>query len=209
MVNRLRSSTTTSAKYPGARTPRFVSSNVAKAFPAVYARKASPTVIFCSGTQPPGFLPWSERRDGPIRPEGQLRPGVEQRAERVGRLDAYGTDPFLHPPAVVDRVVRLHRRDHAQPSEERHVLRPQVLRMLDPEPAVARAMGLRHAVVDGEDDRIGAVPNGVHGDLEARRVGAADPGAHVALAVAGQAVVPCRVGVRLEEERCPRSRRAV
>src|SRR5438034_7274530 len=40
--------------------------------------------------------------------------------------------------AVVDRVVGLHRRNHAQAAEAGDVLRPQVLRVLDPEAPVAR-----------------------------------------------------------------------
>src|SRR5262245_31589508 len=50
IANRLRSKTTTSAKRPGARVPHFWSANPAQAFPDVYARNASPTETFGSGT---------------------------------------------------------------------------------------------------------------------------------------------------------------
>src|SRR3989442_15521490 len=107
----------------------------------------------------------SERRDGPVRPEAELRSGVEQRAERVGGLDADRSNAPLDPAAVVDRVVGLHRRNHAQAAEAGDVLRPQVLRGLDPEAPVARPVDPGDAVVDIEDDGVRPVADGVHGDL--------------------------------------------
>ena len=47
--------------------------------------------------------------------------------------------------------------------------------MLDPEPAVARAVRGGDAVVDVEHDGVGPVADGVHGHLQAGRIGAADP----------------------------------
>ena len=62
-------------------------------------------------------------------------------------------DVLLGPPAVVDGVVRLHARDHAQRRKARDVGGCQVLRVLDAEATVARAVLARDAVVDVEQQR--------------------------------------------------------
>ena len=55
--------------------------------------------------------------------------------------------------------------------------RPQVLRVLDPEAPVARAVRPGDAVVDVEDQAVGPLADGVHRHLEPGGVGGADPGA--------------------------------
>src|SRR3989454_4691703 len=102
-----------------------------------------------------------QRRDGPIRPERELRARVEQRAEGVGGLDALRADALLQPAPVVDRVVGLHRRNHSELPEQGDVLRPEVLRVLHAEPAITRAVGPGHAVVDREQNGIGAVADAI------------------------------------------------
>ena len=74
-----------------------------------------------------------------------------------------------------------------------------MLRVLDAEAPVAPAVRPRNAVVDSQNDGVGAVANRVHGDLQARRVCRADPAAHVGLGLAHQAIVSGRVGERLEK----------
>ena len=146
-----------------------------------------------------------ERRDSPVGAEGEARVGVEERAEGVGGLDPYRPDAALDPAAVIDGVVRLHRGDDPDPAEARDVLEAQVLTVLVAEAAVAGAVDAGDAVVDVEQDGVGAIADGVHGDLQPRRVRGADPPAHAVLGILGEAAVTRRIGVRLEEERGARA----
>src|SRR5207247_10657716 len=63
----------------------------------------------------------------------------------------------------------------------------QVLRVLDPETAVARAVGARHAVVDAQEHRVRPVADRVDSDLEVGRVCGADPSPHAGFGVLKQA----------------------
>ena len=74
-------------------------------------------------------------------------------------------------------MVRLHRRDNAQPGDPIDVRRAEVLSVLDAEPAVPRAVRPGDAVVDVEDQPVGSLADGVHGHLQPGGVGRADPGA--------------------------------
>src|SRR5690606_39909831 len=65
---------------------------------------------------------------------------LEERAERVGRADALGPDALPGPAAVVDGVVGLHGGQHAERGEAADRLGREVLRVLDAEAAVARAV---------------------------------------------------------------------
>ena len=49
-------------------------------------------------------------------------------------------DPLLHPAHVVDRVIRLHLGDDAEPAEAVEVVGLDHLRVNHPEPAIARAI---------------------------------------------------------------------
>ena len=135
--------------------------------------------------------------------------GVEERAERVRGLDAHWADTALDPAAVIDRVVRLHRGDDADLPEAHDILRAQMLAVLVAEAAVAGPVRPGDAVVDVEEDGVSAIADGVHGDLEARRIGVADPRAHVLFGVLQQTEIARRVGVRLEEIRGAGAHRAV
>src|SRR5213592_1010760 len=142
-----------------------------------------------------------ERCDGPVRAEREPGPRVEQRAKGVGRLDADGADALLHPATVINGMVRLHRRDHAELAEQRNILGAEVLRVLDAEAAIAWPMCARHAVVDGQQDRVGAVADRVDRDLQSRGVGIADPATHVLLGVLHEAAVARGIAVGLDEVR--------
>ena len=107
----------------------------------------------------------------------------EQRAIRVRAAQDLLAHAVLRPAAVVDDVIGLHRRDHAQLGEAAVVLRAQVLGVLDAEAPVARPVCPCHAIVDRQEDGVGAVTDRVDGDLQSRRVGAADPAAHLSFRV--------------------------
>jgi hypothetical protein len=77
------------------------------------------------------------RGDVPVAAEGDAGAAVEQAAERVGRAAAFLADDPVGPASVVDGVVRLHAGDDAGPGEPRDVGGREVLRVLDPEAAVA------------------------------------------------------------------------
>src|SRR4029450_13230856 len=87
-----------------------------------------------------------ERGDVPVGAEREAHARVEERAEGGRRLGALGADAAPGPAAVVDRVVRLDRGDHAERGVAREVARGDVLRVLDAEAAVARAVRLLHAL---------------------------------------------------------------
>ena len=73
--------------------------------------------------------------------------------------------------------------------------------MLDAEAAIAWPMCSRHAVVDGQQDRVGAVADRVDRDLQSRGVGIADPATHVLLGVLHEAAVARGIAVGLDEVR--------
>src|SRR5581483_12262154 len=104
---------------------------------------------------------------------------VEQRPERVRRLDALGADAAFGPPAVVDRMVRLNGRNDAERGESIEVLRRNVLRVLDAESAIARAVDPSHVREEIEDVRDSGVTDRVNTELESRLVRADEPGAHL------------------------------
>ena len=58
----------------------------------------------------------------------------------------------------------------------------EVLRVLDAEATVACAVLARDAIVDVEQQAVGAVADGVHHHVQAGLVGAGDPGVEVARA---------------------------
>ena len=84
-----------------------------------------------------------------------------------------------------------------------------MLGVLDAEAAVARTVRPGDAVVDRQEDPVGAIADGVHGDLEPGGVRITDPAPHVRLGVLQQSAISRRVAVGLEEVRGPRARRPV
>ena len=115
-----------------------------------------------------------ERRHRPVRAERQRRAGVQQRAVGIGTRAPLRADAALRPAAVVDDVVRLHRRDHAEFLEPLVIVRPQVLGVLDAEAAVARAVLLGDLGEEVEQRGVGLVADGVDADVQPGRVGRAD-----------------------------------
>ena len=87
--------------------------------------------------------------------------------------------------------------------------RPEVLRVLDPEAAVARAVRPGDAVVDVEREAVGALADGVDRHLETGRVRRADPGAERVLGSPQQARRRGVVIVGRVEQRGGRAERAV
>src|SRR6185295_7042956 len=88
------------------------------------------------------------RRDEPIAAEGEPRTGIEQRTKGVCAFASLMTNHALRPPAVVDGVIWLDAGDDAERPEASDVGRRDVLRVLDPEAAIARPSGSGDALVD-------------------------------------------------------------
>ena len=77
----------------------------------------------------------------------------------------------LGPAAVIDRVVRLHRRDDPQFGEASVILRPQMLDIIDPKTVIAGAVLLRPLRKQVEHLGVAAVADGVNRDCQPRAVG--------------------------------------
>jgi hypothetical protein len=91
--------------------------------------------------------------------------GIEERPESVRRLAARPADTLFRPAAVVDRVIRLHRRDHAHASKPRDIRRPDVLRVLDSESPIPRSVLPSDPFEEVKQLAIGSVADRVDLDL--------------------------------------------
>src|SRR5713226_5388718 len=98
--------------------------------------------------------------------QSERKASVEHRAPGVTRPGALVPEPLFGPAPVVNGVVGLHARNHPEPSEPREIFRANVLRVLDAEP-VARGVPAAHALEQVQDLGVGAVADGVNGDLNA------------------------------------------
>src|SRR5450432_2383539 len=76
-------------------------------------------------------------------------------------------------------MVRLHGSDDVELGEARDIGAGQVLRVLDTQAAVTWAVILLDALVEIEDGAIGAIADGVDGDLQAGLVGPLDVSVHL------------------------------
>jgi len=129
---------------------------------------------------------------------------VQEGAEGVGPLQPLGADPLLRPLPVVDGVVRLHGRNHAEARVAREVLRRDVLRVLDARPPVARTVGCSDVLEQIQHHRDGPVADRVDAELLARAVDLPKARAHALerLHLVGQQAAALRVvGVGFEEQR--------
>ena len=106
-------------------------------------------------------------------------------------------------------VVGLHGRDHAEPGDAADVLPAKVLRVLDPEAAVARAMRPGDAVVDVEQQPVGSLADGVDRHLQAGGIGAPIQARSESSGVTRRPLVSRRIVVGLIEQRGGRAERAV
>ena len=114
-----------------------------------------------------------QRRDVPVRAEGQHGAGVEQGAEGVGALGALRADALLRPAAVVDGVVGLHGGDDAQPAKRGMSSARRCCACSMRKRRSRGAVGAHGLLEDVEDQVIGLVADGVHGHLQAGAVGLA------------------------------------
>src|SRR2546430_2479881 len=80
---------------------------------------------------------WIDRRDGPVRAEGQHRTLVQQRPPGITPLDALGPQSSLGPTTVIDCMIGLHRGNNAKRRETCRVLGPQMLDVLDTKTMIA------------------------------------------------------------------------
>ena len=115
--------------------------------------------------------------------------------------DPLRTEPLGRPVRVVDQMRRLHRGDDPASAESRDIGRPEVLRVLHPEPPVARPVGAREAVVDVEQQTVPPLADRVDRHLEAGGIGGPDPGPQGILGRAQHAGRLGIVGVGLVEQR--------
>ena len=110
-------------------------------------------------------------------------------------------DHPLHEAPVVDGVVRLHRRDDAEPAEPRDLGEGRMLRVLDAEAPVTRAILPGHALEDVELRPDGEIADGMHHHLQPGGVGAPGPCVEVGLGVHAKAAVAGSVGEALQHQR--------
>ena len=103
-------------------------------------------------------------------PRRQPHTVIKKSAEGIGAAGAVVPNAALSPAAVVDGMIRLHRRDHVQLREAVEVLGRHVLRVLDPPAAIAAAVFFFDLRVDIENRRNSRVANGVGADLQSRRI---------------------------------------
>ena len=106
-----------------------------------------------------------ERRDGPISAERERHARVEQRAKCVGGPGAIGADPLFSPPAIVDRVIRLHRSHDFISREPLDVLGAQMLGVLNAKTAIAIAIFLFDLLVDRKNFVVGPITDRVNQNL--------------------------------------------
>src|SRR6185503_11451339 len=120
-------------------------------------------------------------------------------------LGALFSNPLLRPSSIIDRMVRLHRRDHFVARETRDVLWSNVLSVFDAKAPVTCAVFLFNLLEDRKDQIIGAIADGVYENLKSRAIGTANAFKHRTLRkhlVAGNPTRLRRVFVRLVEQRC-------
>src|SRR6185503_2718367 len=89
-------------------------------------------------------------------------------------LDANRAQSPLGPAAIVDCVIRLHRSDHAELAKARNICGNQMLRVLDSESTVARAILLRDLFKICERNIVSPITNRMNRTLEARLIGVCD-----------------------------------
>ena len=153
-----------------------------------------------------------ERRDIPVGSEGQPHSFVEQSLERVRRLDALGPNPLLRPAAIVNGVVRLHRRNHLERREAVEIFRRNMLRVFDSESPIAVTIRLNDVAEQIEDRRNAGVTDCMHAQLQAGVIRGHQSRPHVGerLHFVRKETTRLRcVGVGLEEIRGRRPERAV
>ena len=107
----------------------------------------------------------------PIRTEGQRRACIQQGLEGICCLRTLMSDTLFRPASVIDAMVGLHRGNHMQLRKARYIFRPQMLRMLDTQPAVAGTILLLEPLVHIEDCFIRAISDSVGGDVKAGAIG--------------------------------------
>src|SRR2546430_2609449 len=104
-------------------------------------------------------IKWRHR---PIRPEGQDRARIEQRAKRISGLRAFMTYALFGPASIVNRVIWLHRGDNFIARETWNVLRSQMLSVLDPKAPIAIAVFFFDSLVDRKNVVVRSIADGVN-----------------------------------------------
>src|SRR5260370_6071681 len=83
----------------------------------------------------------------PVRAKGQAHTMIQKGTEGVGAAGAVMSDMALCKPAVVNRVVRVNRRDHVQLGEAVEILGLHMLSVLDAETRIGVALGFDYVGV--------------------------------------------------------------
>ena len=95
---------------------------------------------------------------------------IKKGAERVGTAGAVMSDALFSPTSVVNRMIRLNRRDDVQSCEAVEVFRRHVLSVLDSEAAVGFAMRPGNFTIQIENHRNGLVADGMSTELQTGRI---------------------------------------
>src|SRR5438876_7237144 len=96
---------------------------------------------------------------------------IKKSAERIGTAGAVMPDALFSPTAVVNRMIRLNRRDDVQSGEAVEIFRRQVLGVLDSETPVGIAMRPGNFIIQIENHRNTLVADGMSTELQTGGVG--------------------------------------
>jgi len=108
-----------------------------------------------------------DRLDGIVGAEGQTRTAFLQGIPGVSTFDAAGTNAGFGPAHVVGLMRGLHGSDDVELGEAREIFEGDDLGVLDAIAAIAGAVSFGDGFQDVEGDAIGAVADGVEGQLKA------------------------------------------
>src|SRR3989442_5463000 len=114
-------------------------------------------------------------------------------------------DSFLSPPAIINRVIGLHRSDDLVASKTRNVLHAQMLSMLDAKATIPIKVFFLNLFVDRKNSVVRAIANSVNDHLQTGAIGAAHAFEHRARRkhfLARNATGVRRIVVWFEEEGC-------
>ena len=146
---------------------------------------------------------WINRSHRPIASEAHLHAAVQKCAERIGRLAAFVTDPFLRPPSVVNGVIGLNGGDDFELAEASEVLGMHVLCVFYAKATVPRWIRLTNAVEHVQDQTVRAVSDGMDRKLKSCLVRVSRPLFETpVLEDVARESVGCRIGCeRLKKQR--------
>ncbi len=148
-------------------------------------------------------------RHKPVGAQRQAGVCFQQAFKGIGGAGTPVADHLFGPAAVINSMVGLHHRYYLQLGKARYIGRQQMLGVLYPEPAIARAVFAGHLLVDIEQHMVGAVANGMHAHLQAGPVGPLDPFIQRVGRIDKVAVLARCIAVGIEKSSRMRAQRAI